>query len=469
MSRMETSNPSAPVRWAMSRVLRRWADAKRQASRRARFEAKRRRAGAAHLVDYFHQVDDGYSHLAAQLLGTFAERYDVRLVCHLVPGPDGRNAPEPEMLVQLSPDDAARIAPHYGLDFPETAGRPEAERVELATRILANTTTDSIAFARAAPLVGKALWSGSAEAMQSLADQYGRADAETARAVLAAGERQRTALGHYSGAMFHYGGEWYWGVDRLYHLETRLTELGVGRSGGQLARRPRIETGPEVDDGSLTLEIYPSVRSPYSAVAYDTAVDLAKATGVRLVVRPVLPMVMRGLPVTRTKGLYIFSDAAREARAGGQADWGNYYEPIGDPVKRCYSLYPWAAEQGRGVEYLSAFMGAAFRQGVNTATDTGMRRVVEAAGLPWEEAQTIVDNDDWQEEIEANRLAMYEFGLWGVPSFRLLDASGETLLRAWGQDRLWLVSREIQRALGPTVAPSGRRPVADGTTPGGPR
>lgn len=442
------------MRWAMSKVLRRWADAKRLAARRAKFEAKRRRTGGLHSVEYFHQVDDGYSHLAAQLLAAFADRYDVRLVCRLVPGPGGRNAPEPEMLSLLSPDDAARIAPHYGLDFPETTGRPDTELVELATRILANAATDSNAFARTAPLVGEALWSGSANAMQSLADQYGLADAETAQAVVAAGERQRTALGHYSGAMFHYGGEWYWGVDRLYHLENRLIELGVGRSsGGQLAPRPPTETGPVVDDGSLTLEIYPSVRSPYSAVAFDAAVDLAKATGVRLVVRPVLPMVMRGLPVTRTKGQYIFSDAAREARAGGQTDWGNYYEPIGEPVRRCYSLYPWAVGQGRGIDYLSAFMAAAFRQGVNTGTDAGLRRVVEAAGLRWDEAQTVVDNDDWQDEIEANRLAMYEFGLWGVPSFRLLDASGETRFRAWGQDRLWLVSREIQRAL--RSAPGG--------------
>ena len=242
-------------------------------------------------------------------------------------------------------------------------------------------------------------------------------------------------------------------MDRLYHLENRLVELGASRdSGGQLAPRPRIETGPVVDDGSLTLEIYPSVRSPYSAVAFDAAVDLAKSTGVRLVVRPVLPMVMRGLPVTRTKGRYIFSDAAREARAGGQADWGNYYEPIGEPVRRCYSLYPWAVRQGRGIEYLSAFMGAAFRQGVNTSKDAGLRRVVEAAGLSWEEAKTVVDNDGWQDEIEAHRLAMYEFGLWGVPSFRLLDAEGKTRLRAWGQDRLWLLSREIQRALTATDA-----------------
>ena len=32
------------------------------------------------------------------------------------------------------------------------------------------------------------------------------------------GNNLRNKLGHYSGAMFYYEGEWYWGVDRLYHL-----------------------------------------------------------------------------------------------------------------------------------------------------------------------------------------------------------------------------------------------------------
>ena len=42
---------------------------------------------------------------------------------------------------------------------------------------------------------------------------------------------------------------------------------------------------------------------------------------------------------------------------------------------------------------------------------------------------------------------MYEAGLWGVPSFRLLNGDGELLLALWGQDRLWLISRVIQREL----------------------
>ena len=446
----ETMNPSPLLRWAVSMMLRRFSSPARMEKRRAKVERARQRKQQPHVVEYFHQVDDGYSHLAAQLLRPLADAYDIELVCHLVPGPLGKNAPEPELLLNLSRYDAAKIAPHYGLNFPPERDAPDAALVELATRILAGA---GAAFPDVAPSVGDALWSGSMESLEKIAERHPPADAATASNMVEAGIARRKALGHYSPAMFHYGKEWYWGVDRLYHLENRLRELGASSSGTEelLAPRPAIETGPLKDDGSLTLEVYPSVRSPYTAIAFDQAVALAKETGVTCKVRPVLPMVMRGAPVTREKGVYIFSDASREARATVPVSrgrpWGNVYDPIGNPVRRCYSLYPWAASQGRGAPFLSAFMHAAFREGIHTGRDAGLRHVVEAAGLSWQEAQGIVDNDDWEDEIEANRQAMYGFGLWGVPSFRLLDASGTMRLGVWGQDRLWLVSREIQRAL----------------------
>jgi 2-hydroxychromene-2-carboxylate isomerase len=119
----------------------------------------------------------------------------------------------------------------------------------------------------------------------------------------------------------------------------------------------------------------------------------------------------------------------------------------GDPVRRCYALYPWACEQGRGNELLSSFLGAAFAQGINSNKDEGLREVVEAAGLDWSEAQSHLGDRGWEDLLEGNRLAMYEAGLWGVPSFRLLDESGNPLLALWEQDRLWLFAREIQRLL----------------------
>ena len=441
-----TANPPRLMRWATSRLLAHVASERRVATRRARFEAARRRRGEPHVVEYFHQVDDGYSHLAAQLLAPLAETYDIKLVCHLVPGPQGKDAAEPDLLLPLSRYDAAKIATHYGLTFPSGAGAPEIGRVALASRILAGLEDED--FATVAHRVGEALWSGADSALNALAESHSPTDAATAEARTDSGAKRRDQLGHYSGAMFHYGGEWYWGVDRLCHLEARLTELGARRQPGpMLAPRPDTPTGPHKDTGTLTLETYPSIRSPYTAAAFDATVALARETGVRLAVRPVLPMVMRGVPATRAKGVYIFTDAAREARARGIVDWRNFRDPIGDPVRRGYSLYPWAVAQGRGIEFISAFLRAAFREGVDTNKERGLRHVVEAAGLPWSEAADIVGNDDWVPLIEANRQAMYSFGLWGVPSFRLLNPAGEPLAHAWGQDRLWLVAKEIQRVL----------------------
>jgi 2-hydroxychromene-2-carboxylate isomerase len=84
---------------------------------------------------------------------------------------------------------------------------------------------------------------------------------------------------------------------------------------------------------------------------------------------------------------------------------------------------------------------------VNTNRQSGLRRVVEAAGLDWQEARQHLGDPSWEALLEQNRLAMYEAGLWGVPSFRLLDAAGRSLLAIWGQDRLWLVAQEIRHQL----------------------
>jgi 2-hydroxychromene-2-carboxylate isomerase len=441
-----SSNPPAPVRWLMSKVMSRLLSRTSVQKRRDKAESARRRSGAPHRIEYFHQVEDGYSHLAAQLLQPLVEKFDVELVCHLVTVEDDQNLPEPDLLLPLSRTDSAKIAPHYGLRFPDGAGPPDSDHVKLAESILAAVSQD--AFPEAAAAVGDALWSGNAGELSVLASQYGSSDQATTENRIQQGTQRRSELGHYSGAMFRYAGDWFWGADRFHHLERRLTGYGARRAavGDLICPRPPIEAGPLKDDGSLTFEIYASLRSPYTSIIFDKAVELANETGVELVVKPVLPMVMRGVPATRQKGLYIFSDTAREATAMG-LEWGSFYDPIGKPTRNCYSLYPWARERGKGTELLSCFLRAAFYDGVNTNNDRGMRRVVENAGLPWPEAKAIMGNRDFEDELEANRVAMYEFGSWGVPSFRLLDADGKPALALWGQDRLWLFAREIQRLL----------------------
>ena len=443
-------DPNSLVRWLTSQISRWLAAPERLLRRRKRFERARAASGARHVVEYFHQIDDAYSHLAAQLLAPLRERYDIDLVCHLVDASNDGNTPEPTLLLDLARRDASAIASHYGLRFPDCPAPPRADHIAAALALLSARTGGD--FVDHAAQIGGALWAGDDGAQSALVESLGAASESAVRQRLVAGNARRSELGHYSGAMFYCAGEWYWGVDRLYHLEQRLTELGIDRQpdAQPLAARPSGQISAQTpvlhDNQTLTLEIYASLRSPYTAIFFDPVVDLARRTGVRLLVRPVLPMVMRGVPLTREKGVYIFTDVAREARAAN-IDFGRFYDPIGEPIRRCYSLYPWACEQGKGTALLSSFLRAAFALGLNTNRDAGMRTVVETAGLDWRVAKTLFGCSAWHDELEHNRRAMYAAGLWGVPSLRLLNRCGEQVLATWGQDRLWLLEIEIQRQL----------------------
>ena len=439
-------DPSALMRWLTSMVMSRVVSTKRLEKKRIKAEKHRQANNQPHVVEYFHQVDDGYSHLAAQALGALTERYNIDLQCHLVSGPIGENAPEPDLLIDLSRYDASKIAPHYGLVFPQNRDAPSAKLLEMTKSILAGFSSQD--FVTHTATVGNALWSGSETVLQALAEQFGSTTDSEVKAKHDLGNARRGSLKHYSGAMFYYEGEWYWGVDRLYHLEQRLHALGADRNPDtpKIMPKQEVNVGKLRDNGSLTLELFGSVRSPYTAIVFDRVLALAETTGVTLNVRPILPMVMRGVSATREKGIYIFTDAAREARASN-VPYGDFYDPIGEPARRCYSLYPWACSQGKGNALLSSFLSAAFAQGINTNNDRGLRQVVENAGLDWASAKQIVGQDGWQEILEDNRLAMYDSGLWGAPSFKLLDADKNVVLALWGQDRLWLFEREIQNLL----------------------
>lgn len=444
-----SSNPGWLARRATSIVMRRLGSARVRDAKRRRAERRRQRAGEPHRIEYFHQVDDPYSHLAAQLLERLCTTYDIELVPRLSARESGDNAPEPELLAAYARRDAADVARSYGLSFPAHAQAPTQDHVLLAERILA--AADPRDFGDRAMSVGRSLWSEDKDGLAALARDLPIADESATRDLTESGKQRRIKLGHYSGAMFYYAGEWYWGVDRLCHLEPRLVELGALRDAASapIAVRPEVDPGPTRDTGRIALEYFPSLRSPYTGGSYDLATSLAERSGVKLVLRPVLPMVMRGAPVTFRKGRYIFSDAHREAELAG-VPFGNVIDPIGRPVLRAFSLFPWARERGRATEFLSSFLSAAFAQGVDTSTDAGLRHVVVAAGLSWQEAEERVDNDDWQDEIEANRLVMYdELGLWGVPSFRVTgpEGSGEPDFSVWGQDRLWRVAQEIRRRI----------------------
>lgn len=436
------SNPSPLRRRLVTFLLERASNEKRQAKLRQKLEARRQKEGRKHVLEYFHQVDDGYSHLTIQLLAKLKAQYDIDIDVHLVPGLRDDNFPEPDLWLDMARLDAANVAPYFGLNFPADCKLPGQEIRHQATQILCQLNSDQMA--SVGVTVSDCVWRGDCESLQKIAAEHGIASAVEVNARLKAGQQRRADLGHFGSANFWYEGEWYWKADRLYHLEERLHALGAtkGNPESLVAPRPAIPSEFKESAQSMTLEYYVSLRSPYTAVSWDPTMKLARDSGINLKVCPVLPMVMRGVPATVQKGMYIWRDTAREAKALG-VDYGRFYDPIGKPVMRGYSLYMWGCQQGKGEAVIGAFLKAAFARGINTNTQSGMRKVAELAGLDWNEARHHLDDDSWQEPLEANRQSMYEFGNWGVPSYRLLDAEGNEVLGVWGQDRLWLIAQKI--------------------------
>lgn len=415
--------------------------------RRARAERARRTRGEPHRVAYFHQPDDPYSALAAAVLPGLLRRYDVVLEPHVVGPPDDGAAPERARLAAWSRVDAARLARRHGLAFEDRGAPPSAAALRRATERLVEAADGGL-FADAAAGITLDAWRAPPDDAD---DGPAPSASPTTAAHLAHAAALRRRLGHYLGATFHYAGEWYWGVDRLHHLERRLQALGAARDGADAFLCPpdldADDGAPEAPPGApRTVDFWFSLRSPYSALVAPRAMRLARRHGATLRLRPLLPMVMRGLPVPPEKRRYIAADAAREARLHG-VPFGRLVDPVGRPAERGLAVLARARREGLGEAMLASLMQGIWADGLDAGSDRGLRRMAERAGLAWTDCRDALGDEGWRAEAERERTALFERGLWGVPSF----AVGE--VATWGQDRLWTIRDALRADTPHTGAP----------------
>lgn len=417
----------------MPAISQRFLSRARLMKQRARAERLRLDRGESHQVHYFHQVDDPYSALAAACLPRLLERYDINITAHVVGPPPDSAAPERDKLIAYSRKDAQLLASRWGLTFPGSGAQPAPHDVALATRLLVAAIRDG-RFVEVAGQISSDLWQHPA----ALVDSSPAVDVADASRHVAQANALRQRLGHYLGATFFYGGEWYWGIDRLHHLEGRLQTLGAQRAGAAgLMFAPRADLQkPVLLAAPADIDFYVSLRSPYSAIIAQRVFDLGRRTGAKVRLRFVLPMVMRGLPVPADKRLYISRDAAREAWVHGIA-FGRLNDPVGKPTERGLALIPFAERAGKGESYLLSFMHGVWAEGIDAGSDSGLRKIVERAGLDWGQARAALKDEGWRKTAEQNRADMFSLGLWGVPSFHVGDVA------VWGQDRLWAVEDEL--------------------------
>ena len=411
-----------------------------QASGRRRARLQRRLRAGTPEIHYFHQVDDPYSHLAVQKLNELRATYPLPIKAHLCSQPAADYLGNSERFDGWALRDAISIAPDYGLTFPADASAPEATAVRAANAAL-TPLRESQDFAGSAVEIGNALWAGAPADQLNGGGGDGAAEVESGNAL-------RKQLGHYAGAMFYFEGEWYWGVDRLRLLEARLREEGLAPAGTAIVvPEPTARDTSALDASQVLLEYFPSLRSPYTAIGHRRVLELIKRSGVQVRVRPVMPMLMRGVPAPREKQRYIISDSAREGHAHG-SPMGRIVDPFGEPVKRAFALFPAAVNLGRGMEFVTAYLQAAWIDGIDITTEVGLQEVAAKAGLDWQALQDARQGTNWEAVLEQNLQEMLDAGLWGVPSFRVSGGNAETPFSCWGQDRIWRVEDEIAARAG---------------------
>ena len=422
-----------------SRRLTRWVDLDIRRNKRIELEKQRIKEKRPHEVTYFHSVSDPYSYLVLQKLDDFVNHYDINFNFVLVGEPPLQATPEPEIYKKYSLIDAKRIAPFYSTIAPTLDGLPSQQDVENIERVLLNTSNKNLL--KKSIELGHQLWQGEGSPFEELAKKEGL-DPDTSKKKINEGNVLRKKFKHYLAAVFNYEEENYWGLDRLLHLEKRLSELGLNNSDNNFISTRTVTTPENIKhNDELSLEFYPSLNSPYTYISFERAKNLSKTYGLTLIVKPVLPMLMRGMKIPGAKGAYILTDASREGEEAG-IKFKKVLTPIGKPAERAYSLFPWIDSKNKGFEYLHQLMIASFHDGINIYKESYLKGLINKLGLDWNEAKTHLDNTDWKTLLENNRLDMYKNSLWGVPCFTLRGPNNFTF-SVWGQDRFWLLEKEI--------------------------
>lgn len=406
-------------------------------------EIQRRVAGKSHEVSAFLQLDDPYSYLLSTYLPCLVESYNIQIKVYLAQSLGEEFTPMPAMLAEYAAADCRLLALELGVPFLDRGDTPVVEHRRALLDVLAREH-ESEEFPALFAAALAAYWRGDAEGVARLVGGF--VSDGSARSVIENSKATLRKLGHYNTAMLYYGGEWYWGIDRLHYLTSRLEGLGLCADGKPPQALVSIQqatqlnlpaTVPSRAQSLPPIELFYSFRSPYSYLALGRLAAIADAFGLRLDIRPVLPMVMRGLKVPRAKLLYIATDAKREA---GRLNipFAKFSDPVGAGAERCMAVFAYAKKEGREREFVLAAGNAIWNEAVDVATDKGMRRVAEQAGLFWPEVAAAMSDEGWRNAVERNRKAMTEIGLWGVPTFKLGDVA------LWGQDRAWLLARQIE-------------------------
>ncbi|GBG30080.1 Hypothetical Protein FCC1311_063002 [Hondaea fermentalgiana] len=450
-----------------------------------------------HIV-FYHCMSDPHSFIALQALGLMVRKYDVKVLIIVVPEPADAGLPayatsrEQQFAWRIRD---ARVLFNVYEDLitgvPSMESFPKPKTVHLAERWAAANLNNTFLDGGSATQnllkrivqVSSLLLANDASGLVDFCVNEGPgtlADENMTDALLKRNATRLRRAGHYLSGTAFYGFEWFWGIDRLHYLESILLSQERLRVPRRVSRRSSLSRRRDVSpsvyadlriSSSATLfsrtcnllfrdkmrqaasfkatpderrelpyiDFYYSFRSPYSQIALRPLLDMADFYGVQVRFRPVLPMLMSGLPVGLAKSFYIARDARREAERLEWTAYGFFNDPIGEPIHHAFALFMEARAQGKERDFLLAWSKHVWTRALDPHTHAGLRTICRTTGIRWD--PSLLHTDTWKAFAAENRRDLHAHGLWGVPSFAFMDTA------TWGQDRLFLVEERIIRAV----------------------
>lgn len=416
---------------------------KRLIKNRQKVEKIRKSRNLPHSLEVFIAINDPSSYLLLQVLHEFKQRYNLTLTFNTVLHKQDDMYPEPKRWKNNVFNDSVRMAELYQLDSPQHYALDEDQT--LALSLLLTELEQSPTFLTQATEIFDAVWQNKSPIIAQLIKNQESAKQQQYKDKLNTNEQALLAKGHYLTGTIEYGGEWYWGLERLQYVEQRLNELNSFTP--QVIKYNKLHdlyqplenqiNDKQVEDPPSPLTVYFSIRSPYSYLGLLRAIKLSEHYQIPLELKPVLPMLMRGMKVPKKKGMYIVLDTKREANSYG-IEFGKIADPLGAGVERCYAVFEYAKSLGKEVEFMKNYATAVWSQRIFSDTNQGLKKIVEISGLDWQVAQPLLNDESWRKWADANLKELFDLGLWGVPCFKYKDT------HVFGQDKLLFIEQAIR-------------------------
>ena len=440
---------TAPIR---NKMMMNWSNEKNFYNQRKAKEKLRVKEGRPHTVFYFHSLSDPYAHLTIQVIKKLISNFNIVLEIFFISEPSENFTPEKTMYRKHCLKDSKEIAPFYGLIF-EAKEFYLKENEKLAYKILDHfSDINQDDYIDLIFKVSSLLWDNNIAGLNAIISNLSDKERELLSKknidINIKGNKKIQSLEYYFSASFHYEGENYWGIDRLGYLEERLVELGLKKNNShknivKKLEKSKFDSNQIIKkDNSLVLEFFPSLNSPYTYISFKRVERLIDNYPIKLLTKPVLPMLMRNMKIPTHKGKYILSDSAREGRKYGSII-KDIYSPIGSPANKAYSLFPIIDSYGLGFRYLEELTKASFFYCINIGNEEFLEKLSKDLGLPWDKIRVELNTDNWRSILEKNLKDMYSGNSWGVPSFKLTNFDNSNPYYQWGQDMIWLIENEI--------------------------